>query len=162
MQTWLSAEEFAKLVGKNADEIEALCVSNKLASKVENGNRFVESASGVSLMLPKQLDAELIFDGRTSAMTFVEKTVGTILSMHEKVIGAKDETLGALKNENQFLKDGLVAMQELYDEDRKSIETLTKQLAIAQEELEFVKRKYKLMWGKAIEYAGEKKRDNLS
>ncbi|MDR0664352.1 MAG: DUF3972 domain-containing protein [Helicobacteraceae bacterium] len=157
MQTWLSVEEFAKLVGKDAAEIEALCDDNKLASKIESGKRMVESASGVSLMLPKKLEAELVFDGHTSAMSFVEKTVGTILSMHEKVIGAKDETLGALKNENQFLKEGLVAMQELYDEDRKSIETLTKQLAFAQEELEFVKRKYKLMWGKAIEYASEKK-----
>ncbi|MDR2639270.1 MAG: DUF3972 domain-containing protein, partial [Helicobacteraceae bacterium] len=125
-QTWLSVEEFAKLVGKSAAEIKTLCDENKLASKVENGKILVESASGVSLMLPKKLDAELVFDGHTSAMNFVEKTVGTILSMHEKVIGAKDETLGALKNENQFLKDGLVAMQELYDEDRKSIEALTK------------------------------------
>ncbi|MDR2033755.1 MAG: DUF3972 domain-containing protein [Helicobacteraceae bacterium] len=157
MQTWLSIEEFAKLVDKSVVEIEALCAENKLASKVENGKKMVESASGVSLMLPKKLEAELVFDGHTSAMSFVEKTVGTILSMHEKVIDAKDETLDALKNENMFLKDGLVAMQELYDEDRKTIEALTQQLKIAQEELEFVKRKYKLMWGKAIEYAGEKK-----
>jgi hypothetical protein len=157
MQTWLSVEEFAKLVGKTPKEIETLCDENKLASKVENGKKLVESASGVSLMLPKKLDAELVFDGHTRAMYFVEKTVGTILSMHEKVIGAKDETLVAVRDENQFLKDGLIAMQELYDEDRKSIETLTKQLRIAQDELEFVKRKYKLMWGKAIESAGEKK-----
>ncbi|MDR0746844.1 MAG: DUF3972 domain-containing protein [Helicobacteraceae bacterium] len=156
-QTWLSVEEFAKLVGKSAADIKALCDENKLASKIENGKILVESASGLSVMLPKKIDAELVFDGHTSAMDFVEKTVGTILSMHEKVIGAKDETLGALKNENQFLKDGLVAMQEIYEEDRKSMEALTKQLSIAQEELEFVKRKYKLMWGKAIEYAGEKK-----
>ena len=42
-------------------------------------------------------------------------------------------------------------MQELYDEDRKTVDTLTNQLKIAQEEVEFLKRKYKLMWNKAIE-----------
>ncbi|GHV01878.1 hypothetical protein AGMMS49521_2830 [Campylobacterota bacterium] len=157
MGDWVSVEQFAKLVGKNPAEIEKLCEENKLASKEEGGKRLIESASGISLMLPKRLDAELVFDGHTSAMSFVEKTVGTILSMHEKVIDAKDETLVALRNENKFLRDGVLAMQELYEEDRKTIETLTKQLSLSQEELEFVKRKYKLMWGKAIEYAGDKK-----
>ncbi|MDR2906190.1 MAG: DUF3972 domain-containing protein [Helicobacteraceae bacterium] len=156
MQSWLSVDEFAKLVGKSPDEITKMCEENKLASKAEGGKLMIESKSGVSLLLPKKIESELVFDTHTSAMTFVEKTVGTILSMHEKVIDAKDETLTALKNENQFLKDGLLAMQELYDEDRKSIEVLTKQLTITQEELEFVKRKYKLMWGKAIDYAAEK------
>ncbi|GHS89952.1 hypothetical protein FACS189487_11110 [Campylobacterota bacterium] len=158
MQSWVSVNEFAKLVGKSADEVVKMCEENRLASRIEDGKLVIESKSGVSLLLPKKIEAELVFDNHANAMNFVEKTVGTILSMHEKVIDAKDETLAALKNENQFLKDGLLAMQELYDEDRKAIETLTTQLAIAQEELEFVKRKYKLMWGKAIEYAGEKKK----
>lgn len=42
-------------------------------------------------------------------------------------------------------------MQEIYDEDRKTIDALTKQLEAAQEELEFTKRKYKLMWGQVVE-----------
>ncbi len=42
-------------------------------------------------------------------------------------------------------------MQELYDEDRKIVETLTKQLEHSQDELEFTKRKYKLMWNKVVE-----------
>ena len=41
-------------------------------------------------------------------------------------------------------------MQEIYDEDRKTIEALQKQLKIAQDELEFCRKKYKLMWGKVI------------
>ena len=48
-------------------------------------------------------------------------------------------------------------MQELYDEDRKTVETLTKQLKISQEEVEFLKRKYKLMWNQAVEnFNGQK------
>ena len=82
---------------------------------------------------------------------FVEKTVGAILSLHEKVLDAKEETPDALKGENRFLKEALFSMQELCDEDRKVIETLTKQLELLQDELEFTKRKYKMMWNKAVE-----------
>jgi hypothetical protein len=64
---------------------------------------------------------------------------------------AKDETLDALKSENRFLKEALFSMQELYDEDRKIVETLTNQLKNTQDELEFTKRKYKLMWNRAVE-----------
>ena len=83
--------------------------------------------------------------------SFVEKTIGTILNLHEKVLDAKDETLEALKGENKFLKEALYSMQELYDEDRKTVENLNAQLKIAQDEVEFLRRKYKLMWDKTVE-----------
>ncbi|WP_314979587.1 DUF3972 domain-containing protein, partial [Campylobacter rectus] len=85
------------------------------------------------------------------------KTIGTILNLHEKVLDAKDETLETLRNENKFLKEALISMQELYDEDRRTVETLTSQLKNSQEEVEFLKRKYKLMWNKAVEnFKGDK------
>lgn len=83
--------------------------------------------------------------------SFVEKTIGTILNLHEKVLDAKDETLDTLKNENKFLKDALYSMQEIYDEDRKTIDILNTQLNAARQEVEFLKRKYKLMWNKAVD-----------
>ena len=50
-----------------------------------------------------------------------------------------------------FLKEALSSLQDLYEEDRKTIETLTTQLKLSQQEVEFMKRKYKLMWGKVVE-----------
>ena len=58
--------------------------------------------------------------------------------------------------ENQFLKDALTSLQELYDEDRNTIATLTEQLKLSQQEVEFMRRKYKLMWNKTIEEHTEK------
>jgi hypothetical protein len=66
------------------------------------------------------------------------------------VIDAKDETLEALRNENKFLREGLISMQEIYEEDRRIIETLTHQLNDTQEELELWKRKYKMMWDQVV------------
>ena len=67
------------------------------------------------------------------------------------VLDDKYETLETLRNENKFLKEALISMQELYDEDRRTVETITKQLKNSQDEVEFLKRKYKLMWNKAVE-----------
>jgi hypothetical protein len=158
MQTWLSIDEFAKTVNKDLAEIEVMCEENKLVSRIKDGTRYIEAASATQVLLPQKTlkKGKAVQQSSQDAMVFVEKTIGTILNLHEKVLDAKDETLEALKSENQFLKEGLLSMQELYEDDRKAIETLTKQLQISQDELEFVKRKYKLMWGKAIENAAKK------
>lgn len=150
MQTWLEIEEFSKLVHLDIATIEDMIERGKLKVKEENGKRFIEATDGTHELIPvkNSVDSEIV---NLPGADFVEKTIGTILGLHEKVMDAKDETLEALRSENHFLKEALFSMQELYDEDRKIVETLTKQVEQLQEELEFTRRKYKLMWNKAIE-----------
>jgi len=152
MQTWLEIEEFSKLIHLDISTIEDMIERGKLGVKEENGKRLIEASKATHDLMPvsktNELDAEVV---TLPGADFVEKTIGTILGLHEKVMDAKDETLDALKSENHFLKEALFSMQELYDEDRKIVETLTKQLETTQEELEFTRRKYKLMWNKAVE-----------
>ncbi|MGM0534368.1 MAG: DUF3972 domain-containing protein [Campylobacterota bacterium] len=100
-----------------------------------------------------ELDTTNIDLERTNGVDFVEKTIGTILSMHEKVLSAKDETVTSLKSENTFLKEALITMQEIYDEDRKTIQVLNEQLKISQEDLDNAKKKYRLMWNKVLQNA---------
>jgi hypothetical protein len=146
MQTWLSIEEFAKLIGKSISEVNDLCQKGELEYKVENDHIFIEATLGTQALVPSSNEVEIIEKG-----SVLERTVGTILNLHEKVLNSKDETLDALRTENEFLKESLISMQELYNEDRKTVETLQKQLKITQDELEFMRRKYKLMWGKVVE-----------
>lgn len=153
MQTWLEIEEFSKLVHLDIKTIEDMIERGKLTVKEEGSKRLIEASKGTQALMPvfsneNELKAEVV---SLAGADFVEKTIGTILGLHEKVMDAKDETLEALKSENHFLKEALFSMQELYDEDRKIVETLTKQVEQLQEELEFTRRKYKLMWNKAIE-----------
>lgn len=49
------------------------------------------------------------------------------------------------------MKDALFNTQEVYEDDKKTIAILREQLRVAQEEIDFLKRKYRLMWGKAID-----------
>jgi len=150
MQTWLEIEEFSKLIHLDIPTIEDMIARGKLSVKEENGIRFIEASKATNDLMPVSKTTELDATVLPGA-DFVEKTIGTILGLHEKVMDAKDETLDALKSENHFLKEALFSLQELYDEDRKIVETLTKQLETTQEELEFTRRKYKLMWNKAVE-----------
>jgi len=157
MKTWLSINSYAKLTGKELSEIEEMIRNDELVYRKDGENIYIETDSNENLPSTQSSGQVLKVDLDTNdGIQFVEKTIGTILNMHEKVMDAKDETLEALKSENQFLKEALVSMQEIYDDDRSTIETLTNELNATREELEFMKRKYKLMWGKVVEkHAGE-------
>jgi hypothetical protein len=155
MHNWLSIDDFCELVRLDKHTVEDMIERGKLTTKDEDGVIFIEATKGAYEVMPKDVGSEVVeADSDKTVLLgkdFIEKTIGTIMNLHKEVLVSKDETLEALKSENEFLKEALFSMQELYDEDRKTVDTLTKQLKHAQEELEFVRRKYKLMWNKAIE-----------
>jgi len=149
---WMSIEEYAELTRLEVSAINDLIERGKLTTKEEFGVIYIDPSKGTQAVIPTvELQGNSdIFVGPQ----FVEKTIGTIINLHEKVLGAKDETIESIKNENMFLKEALSSLQELYEEDRKTIDTLTTQLQLSQKEVEFMRRKYKLMWGKVVdEYA---------
>ncbi|EDZ62792.1 hypothetical protein SMGD1_1649 [Sulfurimonas gotlandica GD1] len=150
---WMSDEEYMELTGLDLNAIDDLCDRGKLTVKVEDGVRMIDPSKGSHEVVPAQL-RELSARNTHEMLVqpeFVEKTIGTIINLHEKVLDAKDETIVSIKNENEFLREALASLQELYDEDRITIHTLQEQLKLSQQEVEFMRRKYKLMWNKAIE-----------
>ncbi|MDD2790154.1 MAG: DUF3972 domain-containing protein [Sulfurimonas sp.] len=150
---WMSDDEYSELTGLDISAIDDLCERGKLTVKVEDGIRMIDPSKGTSDVVPAKL-RELSARNTHEMMVqpqFVEKTIGTIINLHEKVLDAKDETLAAVRVENEFLREALGSLQELYDEDRITIHTLQEQLKLSQQEVEFMRRKYKLMWNKAIE-----------
>ncbi len=151
---WMSDEEYCELTGLEISAVDDLCERGKLTIKVEDGVRYIDPSKGTTeVIVPAKL-AELSERNTHEMMVqpeFVEKTIGTIINLHEKVLDAKDETIEAIKVENEFLREALGSLQELYDEDRKTIHTLQEQLKLSQQEVEFMRRKYKLMWNKAID-----------
>ncbi|MFH0710536.1 MAG: DUF3972 domain-containing protein [Pseudomonadota bacterium] len=149
---WMSIYEYADLTQMDPEEVEALIVRGKLTTIVEEGVVLIDPAQGMGGIVPAsitQLSAS--HADITIGASFVEKTIGTIINLHEKVLVAKEETIESIKNENAFLKEALGSLQELYDEDRKTIAILTEQLKLSAQEVEFMRRKYKLMWGKVID-----------
>lgn len=149
---WMSIYEYAEMTHMDVEAVEALIVRGKLTTFVEEGVVLIDPSQSMGNIVPSTLhDLSASQADITMGASFVEKTIGTIINLHEKVLFAKDETIDSIKNENIFLKEALASLQELYDEDRKTIDTLTTQLKLSQQEVEFMRRKYKLMWGKTIE-----------
>ena len=150
---WMSDEEYCKLTGLDISAVEDMIKHGKLSIKVEDGVRYIDPSKGsTEVVIPAKLSE--LSEKNTHEMIvqpeFIEKTIGTIINLHEKVLDAKDETLEAVKVENEFLREALASLQELYDEDRVTIKTLQDQLKIAQQDGEFMRRKYKLMWNKTV------------
>jgi prefoldin subunit 5 len=150
---WMSDKEYSELTGLTVSAIEDLIQRGKLTTKMENGVRLIDPSKGTSAVVPTQLKELSAHNNKEMLVQpeFVEKTIGTIINLHEKVIDSKDETIESIKNENKFLKEALESLQELYEEDRKTIHTLQEQLKLSQQEVEFMRRKYKMMWNKTIE-----------
>jgi len=156
---WLSDEAYCELTGLSMTALDKLVENEKLTVMVQDGVRMISPSDGaITTVIPQKLQELKERNTQELVMQpeFVEKTIGTIINLHEKVLDAKDETLEAVKVENQFLKDALSSLQELYDEDRKTIATLQEQLKISQKEVEFMRRKYKLMWNKTVEEHADK------
>ncbi|MCH5313072.1 MAG: DUF3972 domain-containing protein [Helicobacter sp.] len=151
--TWVELAEFVKLSGLSEAKITELINEGGIKSKKEGDKTFVDATSGVGALV-KKVESNLVsadMSGKEIDPVFVEKTISTILGLHDKVVAAKDETISAFKNENSFLKDALISMQEVYDDDKKTMETLRAELERSREEIEFMKRKYRLMWGKVTD-----------
>ncbi len=152
MQGWMSIDDYAKMTNMDRSAVEALIVRGKLTTLIEDGEVIIDPGQGMAGLVPSTMHELSASEADiTLGASFVEKTIGTIINLHEKVLVAKEETIESIKNENEFLKDALASLQELYEEDRKTIETLTEQLKLSQQEVEFMRRKYKLMWGKVID-----------
>ncbi|MBV5321683.1 MAG: DUF3972 domain-containing protein [Sulfuricurvum sp.] len=152
MQGWMSIDDYAQMANMERSAVEALIVRGKLTTLIEDGEVIIDPGQGMAGLVPSTMHELSASEADiTLGASFVEKTIGTIINLHEKVLVAKEETIESIKNENQFLKDALDSLQELYEEDRNTIATLTEQLKLSQQEVEFMRRKYKLMWGKVID-----------
>jgi len=150
MQTWLSLEEFCKFTGKSEKEVLKACKEKTLKCKKSNDTIYIEVESlANSLITVEELKV-------IESPDAIQKTINMFLTLHEKVLMSKDETIEALKDENEFLKKSIYSIQEIYEDSQETIRRLQKQLEICQEELEFCKRKYKLMWGKVLKKEDEK------
>ncbi len=122
MQTWIEIDKYCSLNDLDIHSVKQKIDNNELNSRVENGITFIEIE-------------EDIYES----------------DFHQQMIEAKDMTIEALQSENQLLKESLYMLQEMANEDQDTIKLLKNQLKHVKEELDFTRKKYKLIWDKTIE-----------
>ena len=150
---WLTIEDYTAAISLSTNTVETMIANDELVTKEENGMLYIDANSQIKTLIPHALEsvATTVGSDMMVQQQFVEKTIGTIINLHEKVLSSKDETIAVMTDENEFLKDAVYQTQELYNEDRKTVEALTEQLKHSQDEISYMRRKYKLMWGKVVE-----------
>lgn len=146
-ENWIKLDEFLNITGLHINDVKGLISNGKVAAKYINDVLYVDSISGTNALVQTTHNTLV---SKNIDTNFVEQSIGTILSLHDKVIEAKDETIAAIKNENKFLKDALISAQESHLDDKKTIDSLKEELELKKQELEAANRKYKLMWGKML------------
>ena len=86
-----------------------------------------------------------------STTKLAQESLTSVLKLHDELIKSKDDLLQNLQEENIALKEMLISIQEDYEQDRDVMKILQSQIKHLQKEIDFTKRKYKLMWNQAIE-----------
>lgn len=147
-ENWLKIDEFLTITGLKIEQIKELINKGQINAKYIENILYVDSVSGTNALV-KSTQNDLVAKSGVDG-DFFEQSIGTILSLHEKVVEAKDETIATIKGENQFLKDTLLSAKEKEADDRKMIDSLRQEIEIKRQELEAIQRKYKLMWGKML------------
>ncbi len=147
-ENWLKIDEFLTITGLKIEQIKELINKGQINAKYIENILYVDSVSGTNALV-KSTQNDLVAKSGVDG-DFFEQSIGTILSLHEKVVEAKDETIATIKGENQFLKDTLLSAKEKEADDKKMIDSLRQEIEIKRQELETIQRKYKLMWGKML------------
>ena len=130
---WLELNEFIEQTQYSKSQIAKLVKSKEIEAKNIKGELYLRVAtppvpSGEGQML--------------------QESIQKILEIHSKLTIAKDEVISAYKSENEFLKNTIASMQETYKQEKLLIEFLRQELEKNREEIESMKKKYRLMWDK--------------
>ena len=84
---WMSDEAYCELTGLSMSSLDDLVESEKLTVMVQDGIRMINPSHGaVTTVIPQKL-AELSKRNTQELVVqpeFIEKTIGTIINLHEK------------------------------------------------------------------------------
>ncbi|RDU70346.1 DUF3972 domain-containing protein [Helicobacter brantae] len=131
---WLELNEFIEQTQYSKSQIAKLVKSKEIEAKNVKGELYLR----VVATPPVPSGEEQMF----------QESIQKILEIHSKLTIAKDEVISAYKSENEFLKNTIASMQETYKQEKQLIEFLRQELEKNREEIEAMKRKYRLMWDK--------------
>ncbi|WP_104697995.1 MULTISPECIES: DUF3972 domain-containing protein [unclassified Helicobacter] len=145
-------EDFYNLTGISEEELDLNIL------KIRNEKKYIEPTDAINLFLKKIENQLLAIDmnGGILEPIFLERSIQAITFFYEALLKNKIEGSSDTLGENQLLKNTLVSLQEECQSYQNKIQELQKELFQKNEEIEFLNRKYKLMWGKVSNIGGLK------
>lgn len=104
-ENWIKIDEFLTITGLKTEQIKELINKGQINAKYIDSVLYVDSVSGTNALV-RSTQNDLVAKSGVEG-DFFEQSIGTILSLHEKVIEAKDETIATIKGEaiHEIAKD---------------------------------------------------------
>lgn len=143
---WQDLDNFIEDTSYTKAQIARLVKSGELEAKNQDGKLYLRHKES----LPA-LNAKLEDFGKKEPAVMMQEVLQKVLDIHSKFALAKDEVIASYKSENEFLKSTILSMQEAYMQDQKMLSFLREEAQRSKEELEKMRKKYKLMWDKIKE-----------
>lgn len=139
---WRDIESFIEDTSYTKAQIARLVKNGEIEAKNQEGKLYLRHKE--SLPALNASSKALVKEPEVLMQEVLQK----VLDIHSKFALAKDEVIASLKSENEFLKNAVLSMQEAYMQDKKMLDFLREELQRSRQELELVKKKYRLMWDK--------------
>ncbi|WP_051420490.1 DUF3972 domain-containing protein [Helicobacter pametensis] len=138
---WQDLESFIADTSYTKAQIARLVKSGEIEVKNEEGMLYLRHRESLP-SIATQMEVTPSKDPSLMMQEVLQK----VLDIHSKFALAKDEMIASLKSENEFLKSTILAMQEAYMQDKQMLDFLRQEVQASKQELEEMKKKYKLMW----------------
>lgn len=141
----ISLQDFIKATGIPEQDI-----LENITPLENNQENYIPIRDGINLFL-QRLEAQLIaIEMNTHVLEpiFLEKTIQILTFLYEQLLSQETTQDHSIQEENTLLKDTLLALQEEAQNKDKVITALENELQKKEEEIQFLKRKHQLMWGK--------------
>lgn len=152
MKQLINLNHFSNLTKITEEELDSKSIQEY------DGEKFIHPINAINIFLQKIENQLLAIDMNGSILEpiFLEKTLETITFFYETLLKNKTEISSNIEQENQLLKNTLVSLQEECQAYQHQIKILQKEIDKKNEDIEFLQRKYKLMWGKVSNISGIK------
>ncbi len=144
MENLIAYDVFFSLTNIQKEEIQEDCL------KIIDQQIYLKPQDALHLFLKKieNLLLATAMNGNVLEPIFLEKTIQAITFFYESIRKDENHHISNLLQENQLLKNTLVSLQEECQNHHQQAQELQEEIKNKQEEINFLKKKHQLMWGK--------------
>lgn len=144
LQTFIPLDEFCALTRMESD-----CIPKECLQFLDEG-AFLDPRSALKIFLD-HLGSYLIasdVSGFKIQPLYLEETIGILSGLYERVLEKESSLYKNSKQEADKVFEDFLALKKEHESARSYTQKLEILLQKKEEEIDFLKRKYKLMWGK--------------
>ncbi len=144
MDLHITLEEFSQITQIPQEEVDEQDLIADLIPKALTPKKALE-------IFLRRLENVLMAKNINSAILdpiFLEQSIAALSTLYERILQTTQDNTQNIHEENNLLKDTIYSLQEQCQIYENQVQDLESQLLQKDEEIAFLQRKHKLMWGR--------------